>query len=51
MANVDRASELLRCPWETVWGMSAIEWLNILAYRQDKMQWEKEAMERWKRTH
>ena len=31
--------------------MPAIEWLNVLAYRKDKAEWEKEAMERWKRTH
>ncbi len=51
IANVDRASELLRCPWSEVWTMPAIEWLNVLAYRKDKAEWEKEAMERWKRTH
>lgn len=31
--------------------MPALEFLNVLAYRRDKIEWEKEAMERWKKTH
>lgn len=41
----------MRCPWEEVWAMPAVQFLNILAYRRDKDQAEKEAAERWKRTH
>ena len=41
----------MRCPWADVWEMPAIQFLNVLAYRKDKVEWEKEAMERWKRTH
>lgn len=41
----------MRCSWDEVWRKPAIEFLNALAYRRDKLEWEKEAMERWKRTH
>ena len=51
LANVDRASETQRCPWDAVWVMPALQFLNVLAYRKDKDEWEAEAMERWKRSH
>lgn len=41
----------MRCSWDDVWKKPAIEFLNVLAYRKDKDQMEKELMERWKRTH
>jgi hypothetical protein len=31
--------------------MPAIQFLNVLAYRMDRDEWEKEAIERWKKTH
>jgi hypothetical protein len=31
--------------------MSAIEFLNILAYRRDKGAKEKEELEKWRRSH
>jgi hypothetical protein len=31
--------------------MSAIEFLNILAYRRDKGVKEKEELEKWRRSH
>ena len=48
---MDRASETLRCSWDDVWGKPALEFLNILAYRRDRDAKEKDAVERWKRTH
>lgn len=49
--NVDRASETLRCSWDEVWAKPAVEFLNILAYRRDKDAREREAVEKWRRTH
>ena len=51
ISNVDAASETCRCSWEEVMRWSAIEFLNILSYRKDKIAKEKEDIERWKRTH
>lgn len=48
---VDAVSETCRCPWDAVWQMSAMEFLNILAYRKDKIAKEKEDLEKWKRSH
>lgn len=41
----------MRCSWDEVWAKPVIEFLNVLAFRKDKDQWEKEARERWKRSH
>jgi hypothetical protein len=41
----------MRCSWDEVWQMPAIEFLNVLCYRKDKEAREKEAAERWKKTH
>ena len=51
IANVDAASETCRCSWDEVMRWSAIEFLNILSYRKDKMAKEKEEIEKWKREH
>lgn len=44
-------SETLRCSWDVVWDKPALEFLNIIAYRRDKLAKEREDIERWKRTH
>lgn len=44
-------SETLRCPWDDVWTMGAMEFLNVLSYRRDKLAKEKADIEQWKRTH
>jgi hypothetical protein len=31
--------------------MAALEFLNIIAYRKDKLAREKEELEKWKKTH
>jgi len=31
--------------------MTALEWLNLLAYRHDKSEAERAEMELWKKTH
>ena len=41
----------MRCSWDEVWSMPAVEFLNVLAYRKDKTEWENEALDRWKKTH
>lgn len=35
-------SETVRAPWDTVWKMTAIEFLNILSYRHDRDEMEAE---------
>ena len=51
IACVDAVSETCRCSWDDVWQMSALEFLNILSYRKDKAEKEKEELEKWKKTH
>lgn len=51
IANVDAASETCRCSWDEVMRWTAIEFLNILSYRKDKIAKEKQELEEWKRTH
>ena len=51
IANVDAASETYRCSWDDVMRWTAIEFLNILSYRKDKIAKEKKDIEDWKRTH
>ena len=41
----------MRCSWDVVLDKPAVEFLNVLAYRKDKDAAEKEAIEKWKRTH
>lgn len=31
--------------------MTALEFLNIIAYRKDKIEKENEELEKWKKTH
>ena len=48
---MDTVSEKIRQPWDYVWQMNVIEFFNLIAYRHDKREWEKEQTEKWKRTH
>jgi hypothetical protein len=48
---VDAVSETCRCSWDDVFRMTAIEFLNILSYRKDKMEKEKAELEEWKRRN
>ena len=41
----------MRCSWDAVWSMPAVQFLNTLAYRRDKNEWERQAVEDWKRRH
>ena len=41
----------MRCSWDAVWDISAIEFLNVIAYRHDKDERKKRAIEQWKRRH
>ena len=34
-----------------MWKMTALEFLNIIAYRKDKVEKEKEELEKWKKSH
>ena len=48
---VDVVSETLRISWHEVYHISVIEFLNVAAYRKEKNRKEKEALERWQKTH
>lgn len=48
---MDNVSETCRCSWDDVWQMTAMEFLNIIAYRKDKNEEVKAQIERWKNTH
>lgn len=41
----------MRTSWDAVWKMSAIEFLNIIAYRKDKGEEERRQIERWKKKN
>lgn len=51
IASVDAVSETVREGWDQVFRRPVLEFLNILAYRKDKREEEKRAIEEWKRTH
>lgn len=51
MAQVDAISELTRQPWDSVWNMDVIEFLNLICYREDKLNEQKKQIEKWRRTH
>lgn len=48
---MDRAAETMRCEWDKVWMMPAVEFLNVLAYRKDKDARERDAIKQFERTH
>ena len=48
---MDRVSDTIREGWEYVWRMSVLEFLNILAYRKDRDEREKAAIEDWKKKN
>lgn len=41
----------MRCEWDKVWAMPAVEFLNILAYRKDRDAAEREAIRHYEMTH
>lgn len=43
---MDAVSETLRISWDEVLQKSVVEFLNILSYRKDKHNWEKESIRR-----
>ena len=45
---IDRASETMRVPWNDIWGMSVISWLNVICYSIDKGEEQKRQIEAWK---
>lgn len=51
ISNVDMVSDACRCSWDEVWQMTALEFLNIIAYCKDKAEREKAEIDKWKRTH
>lgn len=44
--NIDIVSETLRISWDEVLQKSIVEFLNILSYRKDKNNWEKESIKK-----
>ena len=43
---MDAVSETLRISWDEVLQKSVVEFLNILSYRKDKNNWERESIRR-----
>lgn len=41
----------MRCEWDKVWKMKAMEFLNVLAYRKDRDAREAEAIRQFERMH
>ena len=41
----------MRCSWDDVWRMTAVEFLNVIAYRHDRDERDRAARERWKREN
>ena len=41
----------MRGSWDDVWNKPALEFLNVLAYRHDKDEAEREAITKWKKQH
>lgn len=48
---VDQVSETMRVPWSEVLLMNVHQFLNVNCYIRDKNNYEKEQMEKWRRTH
>lgn len=44
-------AETIRCEWDKVFKMPAIEFLNLIAYRKDKAEHERQQIERWKKRN
>ena len=41
----------MRCSWHEVYAMPVVEFLNGIAYRIDRNERERQAIERYKKTH
>lgn len=37
--------------WDCILEKPALEFLNTMAYLRDRYEWQKEEMDKWKRTH
>lgn len=37
--------------WDEIWKMNVVEFLNTICYIKDKVEYDKELMEQWRRTH
>lgn len=48
---VDNVASITHLDWNKVMEMHIIEFLNINCYIRDKNEYEKQQMEKWKRTH
>lgn len=44
--NVDVVSETLRISWDEVLQKSIVEFLNVLSYRKDKSNWERDSIKK-----
>ena len=40
----------MRCEWDKVWKMHALEFLNVLAYRKDRDARDADAVRQFERT-
>ena len=44
-------SETCRCSWDEVFRKPVREFLNIVCYAKDRVEFEKRNIEKWKRRH
>ena len=40
-----------RLSWDAVLMKPALEYLNTMAFLRDRREWEKEEIDKWKKTH
>lgn len=48
---VDGVSETTRLNWNEVWMMNIYEFFNIVSYRNEKFERQKEQINKWKQKH
>lgn len=51
LANIDAVAETARCSWDAATDMPVVAFLNILAYRNDKIAEQERQRREWLRKH
>ena len=49
--NPAQVAEVQRLSWDAVLMKPALEYLNTMAFLRDRREWEKEEIDKWKKTH
>lgn len=48
---MDKVSETIREPWQIVFDMGVVEFLNILCYSMDKAEFERKKIKEWQKKN